>query len=255
MPDARQAGLENFLFGQASALLERDIVIMAIIAALILAVLITFWKEFKLVSFDPDFGVSLGLSMRFSDYLLTGILVIAIVIGLQAVGVVLMSAMVVAPAAAARQWTDRLGLMIVLSALFGAGAGISGAVISSLTARIPTGPTIVLCVSLIVLISLLFAPNRGLIWNAVKKIKNRRKLALDAVLLDLYELAEQHRDDQHPHPVQTLQAMSFHNSDVKKNLKILADRGLVENTSEDKWALTPRGVAQAAALARTLEKK
>lgn len=255
MPNARQAGLENFLFGQATALLERDVVIMGIIAAIVMAILVLFWKEFKLISFDAEFGSSLGLSMRFADYLLTTILVIAIIIGLQAVGVVLMSAMVVAPAAAARQWTDRLGIMIILSALFGALAGISGTVISSLTAKMPTGPTIVLCISLIVIVSLLLAPNRGLIWNAVRRLRSRRELVLDSVLLDLYELADQHGDQSHPHSVMTLQAMSISRGGIGNSLKILAERGLVKDVSGDNWILTAAGAEEAARLVQALEKK
>ena len=122
-----------------------------------------FWKEFKLLSFDPEFAGSLGFPVRGLDILLISLMVIAIVVGLQTVGVVLMSAMLVAPAAAARQWTDRLGLMVVLSGLFGALAGMLGAVTSSQVSHLPTGPTIVLFMSVVVAISLLFAPNRGLI--------------------------------------------------------------------------------------------
>lgn len=164
-PNAAQAGLDRFLFGQAATLLERDVWTMAALGLPVLLLLSAFWKELKLLSFDPDFGASMGFRMRVFDVLLTTLLVIAIVIGLQTVGVVLMSAMVVAPAAAARQWTDRLGRMVGLSALFGALAGVGGAVISSLAPGIPTGPTIVLCISALVFVSLLFAPNRGLVWR------------------------------------------------------------------------------------------
>jgi manganese/zinc/iron transport system permease protein len=117
-PDARQAGLNHFLFGQAATLLAGDVLVMAIFGGAALALMLIFWKEFKLLSFDRDFGASLGLPMQRLEILITFLLVIAIVIGLQAVGVVLMSAMVVAPAAAARQWTDRLGVMVALSAFF-----------------------------------------------------------------------------------------------------------------------------------------
>ncbi|MCI0393539.1 MAG: metal ABC transporter permease, partial [Chloroflexi bacterium] len=126
MPDARQAGLDRFLFGQAAGLVERDVVTMAVIGLVVLLVLALFWKEFKLLSFDPEYGASLGLPMRLVDVLLTTLLVVAIVIGLQAVGVILMSAMVVAPAAAARQWTNRLSVMAVLAAVFGAISGVGG---------------------------------------------------------------------------------------------------------------------------------
>ncbi len=159
MPDAGQAGLDRFLFGQAATLLARDVWIIAVLGGLALAVTALAWKEFKLLSFDPDFGSSLGLRMRAIDVLLTSVLVIAIVIGLQTVGVVLMSAMVVAPAAAARQWTDRLGTMVLIAGAFGALAGVSGAVISSTVSRVPTGPTIVLCLTAIVIVSLTLAPD------------------------------------------------------------------------------------------------
>jgi len=180
-PNAAQAGLDKFLFGQAAALLERDVVTMAGLGTLVLVVVLIFWKEFKLLSFDPEFGASLGFPMRALDILLITLLVTAIVLGLQTVGVVLMSAMVVAPAAAARQWTDRLGVMVGLSALFGALAGVSGAVISSTTAHLPTGPTIVLCITAIVAISITLAPNRGLVWRWVRHQRNRRRLRVEAV--------------------------------------------------------------------------
>src|SRR5690606_37411584 len=115
------------------------------------------------------------------------------------VGVVLMSAMVVAPGAAARQWTDRMGHMVGLAALFGAAGGVSGAVLSSSVRQLPTGPTIVLCLSVIVLVSLTLAPNRGLVWATVRERRNRRQLRADAVLSDLLTLAGHHEDPTHGH--------------------------------------------------------
>ena len=131
LPNANQAGLDTFLFGQAAALVQRDVVTMAGLGGVALLAMGCFWKEFKLLSFDAEFGKSLGFPVRWLDVGLTTLLVIAIVIGLQTVGVVLMSAMIIAPPAAARQWTDRLGLMVMLSMLFGALAGVSGALLSA----------------------------------------------------------------------------------------------------------------------------
>lgn len=170
-PNAAQAGLDRYLFGQAAALLERDVVMMAVIGGVALLAVAVYWKEFKLLSFDPDYAASLGMPVRFFDILLTTLLVVAIVLGLQTVGVVLMSAMIVAPAAAARQWTDRLGVMVVLAAVFGALSGVGGTLISGSAAHMPTGPTIVLCVSVIVAVSLLFAPNRGLVWGWLRQAR------------------------------------------------------------------------------------
>src|SRR5690606_36823089 len=101
---------------------------------------------------------------------------VSIVIGLQLVGVVLMSAMLVAPAAAARQWSNRLGNMVMLAGFFGALAGVVGALVSATSRGLATGPLIVVCMSVIVFISLAFAPNRGMVWDAVRQWNNRRNL-------------------------------------------------------------------------------
>ena len=240
-PDSRQAGLENFLFGQASAMLERDVITMAILGGLVLLCLLLFFKEFRLLTFDSEFGGSMGISVRKIDLLLTGMLVIAIVIGLQTVGVVLMSAMIVAPAAAARQWTDRLGLMVILAGIFGAVAGVAGAVISSSAPRVPTGPTIVVCISALVVLSLLFAPNRGLIWNWLRRWHSRRELRLETVLVDLHELAGQHDDPAYPHSAAVLRSMSTNPAAISKNLEELKSRGLARQFDLNTWALTESG--------------
>ena len=250
LPVATQAGLDKFLFGQAATLLRKDVVTIGVLGGIVVAFLLVFWKEFKLVSFDPDFAFSLGFPVRILDVLLTTLLVFAIVIGLQTVGVVLMSAMVVAPAAAARQWTDRLGVMVAVSGIFGALAGVSGALVSSQAARIPTGPTIVLCASAIVFFSLLLAPNRGMAWSWVREQINRRQLQTEAVLGDLYVLARQHREPGHGHPVEVLRTMAHGHGGVDRSLKVLKERGLVQETGSGEWALTPRGMEEGGRLSR-----
>jgi manganese/zinc/iron transport system permease protein len=248
-PDARQAGLNKFLFGQAATLLEQDVVVMAAFGGVALLLMLLFWKEFKLLSFDRDFGASLGYPMHWLEITMTTLLVIAIVIGLQAVGVVLMSAMVVAPAAAARQWTDRLGVMVALSALFGAVAGVGGTLISSLGEGLSTGPVIVLCISLMVVISLLAAPHRGLLWQWLYQQRNRRRLQAEQVLSNLYLMASQHTDPLHPHSVSALRVMGAKAGAVEYSLQVLRERGLVQNVQADQWALTQAGAEAARRLA------
>ena len=189
-----QAGLEAFLFGQAAAIVPSDVRLMAVVAGTALLVVALFWKEFKLLSFDPQFGASLGFPQVGLELLLTSILAFAIVIGLQLVGVVLMAAMIIAPAAAARQWSDSLGQMVSLAALFGALAGVAGAVVSSSGRGLATGPLIVIAASLIALFSLLFAPERGLVAGAYRARTARRTLAQQRVLLDMYSLTQTHSD-------------------------------------------------------------
>ncbi len=172
-PGAEHSGLDNFLFGQAAATVAEDVQTMAMVGILVLMLIVVFWKEFKLISFDMQYAKTLGLRVGLMDVLLTTLIVVAVVVGLQMVGVVLMSAMIVAPGVAARQWTNRLGVMIGLSAMFGAAAGVTGALVSSTALNMPTGPVIVLAISAIVVVSLLFAPERGVIWEHIRQLRRR----------------------------------------------------------------------------------
>ncbi len=247
---AGQAGLDSFLFGQAAALVERDVWTMAVLGGIALLAMLLFWKEFKLLAFDPDFGRSLGIPIRTLDIVLTVLLVVAIVIGLQTVGVVLMSAVIVAPAAAARQWTSRLSAMVGLAAAFGAVSGVSGAVVSGTTANLPTGPTIVLCMGVVVTVSLLTAPNRGLLWQWWRRRRTRRRLRAERVLCRLYTLAAKHGREDHPHEAATLDAMvSGPPSRTRHVLRQLADQHLVAETPDGQWHLTDEGLDQARQLA------
>jgi manganese/zinc/iron transport system permease protein len=161
--DANQAGLDRYLFGQAATLREENVVTMAVLGAVALLVVFLLYKEFKLLTFDPEFAASLGFATDRLNVLITSLIVVAVVIGLQTVGVVLMAAMLVGPAVAARQWTDRLGVMLALSSLFGAVSGVAGAMISVTQARLPTGPMVILSLTAIVAVSILFAPAHGLV--------------------------------------------------------------------------------------------
>ena len=244
-PDAAQAGLDRFLFGQAAGLLRSDVVTMLLLGAPVLVAVVVLWKEFKLLAFDPAFGASVGFPMRALDVVLTGLLVIAIAVGLQTVGVVLMSAMVVAPAAAARQWTDRLGRMVALSAFFGASAGVAGALVSSRIERMPTGPTIVVCVTLVVVVSLLAAPNRGVLARWVRERRTRQRLRVQSVLADLYALEAQHREGGRGHAAPVLDVMEAGRGRTRRTLQELERRGWAERVAEDDWALTPAGETEA----------
>ncbi|MGB0651325.1 MAG: metal ABC transporter permease [Rhodothermales bacterium] len=245
MPDANQAGLDSFLFGQAAALMQRDIYVILAIGSVILLLTVAFWKEFKLISFDPDMAETLGLPVRALEHLLTGLFVAAIVIGLQTVGVVLMSALIVAPAAAARQWTNRLGVMVLLAAVFGAVSGVSGAVSSSMAPNLPTGPVIVVVVSMIVGASLLFAPNRGFVFRKIREWKSGRALRVDAVLVDLYTLASQHASADYPHSEQVLNVMSSMSGTAKRTLHLLKTLELAQPIDDQRWSLTPAGEERA----------
>lgn len=176
-PNANQAGIESFIFGSAAAMIKSDVILLLAVSAVLVAVTTLFWKELKIYSFDPEFARTLGYSPTLLNGLLTFLIVGAVIVGIQTVGVILMSAMLIAPAVAARQWTDKLWVMVLLAAIIGAVSGVAGAVMSSLIDKMPTGPAIVVVVSTIVLLSLLVAPKRGVLWRAVKRAGNAKEFA------------------------------------------------------------------------------
>lgn len=178
-PNADQAGLDKFLFGQAATLMIRDVHLLSIVGGISLTIVLIFQKEFKILSFDPQYAKTLGFNINFLDIMLTSLIVVAIVLGLQTVGVVLMSAMILAPAAAARQWTNKLGIMILLASFFGAVSGVAGTAVSASLEKISTGPVIVLIAFIFVALSFLFAPNRGLLFSVFKHWKNRKDMRYD----------------------------------------------------------------------------
>jgi manganese/zinc/iron transport system permease protein len=238
--------LQKFLFGMAATMLEEDVIAMATLGLIVFGLMLLFWKEFKLLSFNPEFGATLGFPIKTLDILLTAMIVTAIVIGLEAVGVVLMSAMIVAPAAAARQWTDRLHLMVLLAAIFGAVSGISGALLSGMVRHLPTGPTIVLCITTIVMVSLVFSPKRGLLFRWIRRRQIYKDIHFKNVLTDLYQLALQHQGKrQHGHPVAVLLTMDSRGSGVKRSLTMMQTLGFVEQTSDKSWILTEKGFEEA----------
>ena len=167
--------LDRYLFGQAAVMQERDVAVIGWLGAGALLVLAVFWKELKLFSFDPDYAASIGLPVRRLELLLTTLTVTAVVIGLKAVGVVLMTALLIAPAVAARQWTNRFGRVVLLAGLFGALAGAGGTAASILSESkkgLPTGPTIILTATALVILSLLFGTARGLVWRWARSRQN-----------------------------------------------------------------------------------
>ncbi|NER13065.1 iron chelate uptake ABC transporter family permease subunit [Leptobacterium flavescens] len=241
MPNANQAGLDKYLFGQAATLVESDVWLMCIITGISLIVLLTFWKEFKILLFDIDYTKSLGFNTRFLDILITSFIVVAIVIGLQTVGVVLMSAMLLAPAAAARQWTNSLGTMIFLAAIFGAFSGVLGTAVSASSNNLSTGPVIVLIAAAFVVLSFIFSPGRGLLFREIRYWKNRNDLQLHKTLAFMFNIAKNHEDISHPHAVKILNNFQGY---TKRSLKKLENREYI-TVSGSMWSLTKKGYKKA----------
>ncbi|MGI9525768.1 MAG: metal ABC transporter permease [Weeksellaceae bacterium] len=179
LDNANQAGLDRYLFGQAATLMKKDLYLM--LSLLIPSVLVIFllWKEFKVMLFDRDYAETLGISSRIVNSIILLLIVINIVMGLQTVGVVLMSSLLLSPAAAARQWTNSLTKMLFIAAFIGLVSGVSGAWISAAQTNLPTGPVIILVASLFVVVSLLFSPHRGILATYLENKRKKKEILND----------------------------------------------------------------------------
>ncbi len=246
IPDASQAGLDNFIFGQAAAIIESDVVLASAVGVAVLTVLLLFWKEFKLVTFDPEFASVNGFRVGFINTLLSTLIVAAIVLGLQLAGVILMVGILIAPAISARQWTHKLGQMVMLSAVFGAFSGGVGAVISAIDSDIPTGPMIIIVAFALVILSIAFAPGRGLVWSGWRQRADSRRFAKQNALRDIYKYAMSHGGGDSPVPDAFIRGTA--NRSVLRGLNQLRQDGHVD-CQAGFWRLTQTGIQ----LARKLE--
>ncbi|QJC22625.1 metal ABC transporter permease [Arcanobacterium buesumense] len=171
-----KGGIQDYLFGNASTITREDLYTSLAVGGIALAILAICWKEFAIRTFDPVHAAMMGVRGKLIDTLMFATIVIASVIGVRAVGLVVMIAFVITPPAAARQWTTRLGSMVMLSAIIGAvGSGI-GAYLAVSLGKVPTGPMIVLVLFAIFVVSLIFSPRRSLIMQALARQRARRDL-------------------------------------------------------------------------------
>ena len=240
--NAAQSGLDQFIFGKAAALVGQDLFVFSIVAATLLIAVILLFKEFALMSFDKDYAKAIGLPVKKLKVVLTGLIVLAVVAGIQAVGVILMAAMLITPAAAARFWTDSIKKMIVLASVFGAFSGLAGAYISWVAPAMPTGPWIVVVVSTIALISFFIAPSRGIVARLLKQRRNRITINEENVLKALYQLGEPSKVFERTWTAEEImERRSMEKNTLHRMLKRLVDQGFVER-DRDNWRLTTEGI-------------
>ena len=171
IPGAIVAGLAALLLTRAvtgltsAGLTSQDLWLIGLIGAAAVITMLLFWSRLKILTFDPEYAAGLGLPVRRLELLLLCLMVIGIVVGLQIAGVVLMISLLVAPAAAASQWTHHLGKMVGLASTIGAICAAGGALLSAVFSHLPTGPVIVALVTLAFVASVLCSPSRGLLFR------------------------------------------------------------------------------------------
>jgi manganese/zinc/iron transport system permease protein len=156
-----QSGLDSYIVGQAAAMGRTDIITMLSLALAVILIVVIGFKEWKIFLFDPQFAKGAGLSLTWMNGLYTAVLVTTIVTGIQAVGVILIAALLIIPSVTARYWTQSFKMMLLLSGLFGGIAGVAGTIISALGSGLPTGPFIVVVAAAMFTISLIFGKEKG----------------------------------------------------------------------------------------------
>jgi ABC-type Mn2+/Zn2+ transport system permease subunit/Mn-dependent DtxR family transcriptional regulator len=190
LPTGNKSGLDQFLFGQAAAMGQEDIVLMSVVTVLSLGLILAFYKELLVSSFDAGFARASGVPIAWIHHGLMGLLAAAVVIALQAVGVVLVSAMLITPAAAAYLLTDRLHRMLWMAAVFGAGAGVLGAFLSFVGRGLPTGPVIVLAASFVFAGAYCFGPRHGILARWWRQRTGQARTRRENTLKALYHVWE-----------------------------------------------------------------
>ncbi|HAV64336.1 MAG TPA: ABC transporter [Verrucomicrobiales bacterium] len=190
LPTGAKSGIDKFLFGQAAALNSQDLQLMTVVTLLAVVLISVFYKELLVCSFDPGFARAAGLPTRMLHHGLMLLLAFAVVIALQAVGVVLVSAMLITPAAAAYLLTDRMHRMLFLAATFGVAAGILGAFMSFLGNNLPTGPFMVLAASMVFAGAFLFGPRHGTLARWWRQRSRSRRVERENTLKALFHVLE-----------------------------------------------------------------
>ena len=240
-PQQSQAGIQSFFFGQASTIVFNDLIVISCIFIALSIFVIIFWKELKMFVFDKEYMLSCGFKTYWLEGALLVLSILIIVVGLKIVGVILMASMVIAPAAAARQWTSSFFLMVCISIFISLICSTGGVALSSVYEKIPTGPVIIVLLSTAAGLSILFAPKKGVLKTWVELQNKKKELQIMVVLHNLYALSQQHDNPFHLHSEKVLQSMTGFFT-ISYELSILENLGLVQKNGDLQWSITQRGI-------------
>lgn len=193
LPAGRQAGLETFLLGSTAGMLFNDAVLILVLGAITTSILVLFRRPIILVSFDSTYAKTLGISPQKTDYLVLAVALAVTVIGMKIAGLILIVALLIIAPVAARFWSEKSDIIILISAIFGGLSGYLGTAISATAPGLPTGPIIVLCSFVLFLVSFLLAPRRGVLaaarsfWVFQRTVHMTQGLLLIAQNQPIYE--------------------------------------------------------------------
>lgn len=241
------AGLNSFIFGNAIGISETDLMIYGGLSLTIIAVLTLFLKEFRLMVFDPNYGKAIGFPMEAIRFLFNVLMILAVVIGIQAIGVVLMAALLITPGAAARFWTDRLNPLLILAACFSIFSGILGTYISFVLPQMPTGPWVVVFLSLIALLSFMFSPKSGIVFRYFSRRNYLRKTHRDHLMKALYKAKEENKNGLTIEEIYEL--YPYQKAQIDKSIKDLLQKGFISK-NQSLVILSTQGISDAMRIVR-----
>ena len=243
-----QAGLDKFIFGKAASMIDTDVITIVIISVFIIITIILLYKNLVIVSFDESFAKTIGLKVGLFKFILTMMTVLVIVIGIQSVGIVLISALLITPPVTARFWTNKLNFMILIACVFSIISGFGGTYISYTYENMPTGPWIVVFMSIFAFISFAIAPQKGFISKLYNDFLNKRKIEDENILKTMYALIEDNPTENYS--LQSILKKKMQNPMRAKNtINRLCNQGFITKVNEH-LELTHQGLEKGKRITR-----
>lgn len=250
MQTGHAAGLESFIYGKTASMVASDAWLIGSAGLTCMLISIFLYKELTLLCFDEGFAHSRGFPVVFLDMILMGLVVVVTIIGLQAVGLILMISLLVIPPAAARFWTEKIFYLSLVATILGALSGMIGSAMSAIFPNLPSGAMIVLVATSMFLVSMVFGVPRGILIRKIRRYQLNTKVNRQHLLRSIYEYLEAHRmlaeKQIKPVPVSALYQMrSWSPTALHKIIRRAGQNDLIETISGDQIRLTPLGLTEA----------
>ena len=256
MSGGSAAGLQSFIYGKTASMLTSDAMLIGLVGAAVVLLALALFKEFTLLCFDEGFAGSQGWPTLWIDLTMMAMVVAVTVVGLQAVGLILLIAMLIIPSAAGRFWTDNLKHLLWISALIGGLSGWLGTTFSALVPRLPAGAIIVVVAACLFAFSMFFGRARGIIIRSLRHAGLTQRITHQHLMRAFYEILETQQHSASPDLTQPvafkamLNERSWNIRTLHRLLRKACREGLVREGHRHAYHLTERGRLEAQRIVR-----